>query len=224
MSRRTKLLRKENNEAEEMLLDEYDKSVLTDIVVYIRMSGISPYDQERVRLDVREMIAEGERRGKTAREIIGEDYRQFCDDVIAEIPRLSGVAYFLSLLRDVLLAAGVLLVIWAVFQFIEQGAVGKISPYLTVTAGNVAGGVICIAGAFLLLHTICRNTFGIGRGAGPDKKALIKIFVLIFVLLMACMCANVFIVYELFRIHVLAAAGGVVALYVLYRILDAKLD
>ena len=33
MSRRTKLLRKENNEAEEMLLNEYDKSVLTDIVV-----------------------------------------------------------------------------------------------------------------------------------------------------------------------------------------------
>ena len=110
-----------------MLLNEYDKSVLTDIVVYIRMSGISPYDQEKVRRDVREMIAEGERRGKTAREIIGEDYRQFCDDVIAEIPRLSGVAYFLSLLRDVLLAAGVLLVIWAVFQFIEQGAVERFS-------------------------------------------------------------------------------------------------
>lgn len=224
MSRRTRLLRNENNEAEKLLRSEYNKSVLTDIIVYIRMSGISPYDQEKVRRDIREMIAEGERRGETAREIIGEDYRQFCDDVIAEIPRLTGAGYFFSLLRDLLPSAAVLLIIWIVFQFIEQAAEGEISPYLTVTAGNMAGGVICIAGTFLLLHAICRNTFGIGRGTGEDKKTLIRIFLLIFVLLMACMCANVFITYPLFQIHAAAAAGGVIALFILYKIFDIKLD
>ena len=58
MSRRTKLLRKENNEMEKQLQADGNASLLTDIVVYLRSANISPYDQEKVRRDIREMLME----------------------------------------------------------------------------------------------------------------------------------------------------------------------
>ena len=77
MSRRTKLLLKENNEAENRIQNEENESILTDITVYIRSSNINSYYQETVRRDILEMIDDGEKRGETAREIIGDDYKLF---------------------------------------------------------------------------------------------------------------------------------------------------
>ena len=89
MSKRTKLLLKENNQLESQIQNEDNKSALTDIIVYIRSANISPYYQEKVRRDIWEMIVDGEKRGKTAKDIIGDNYKRFCDDVIAQIPKIS---------------------------------------------------------------------------------------------------------------------------------------
>ena len=74
---------------EKQLQADGNASLLTDIVVYLRSANISPYDQEKVRRDIREMLMEGEKRGETAEDIIGGDYKLFCDEVVAEIPKLS---------------------------------------------------------------------------------------------------------------------------------------
>ena len=81
MNKRARILRNENNKFEEKLSKETN-DVLTDIVVYIRSTSISEYDQERVRRDIGEMLFEGERRGMSAAEIIGDDYKAFCDAVM----------------------------------------------------------------------------------------------------------------------------------------------
>lgn len=222
MSKRTDRLRKENNELEGQIQDQENLAVLTDLIVYIRSSNISPYDQEQVRRDIWEMIVEGERRGERAEDIIGEDYRGFCDRVIAEIPKVSGGEYVLSLIRDVLLAADVLLVIWFVFQLVEQGLGARTMPYFPVTTGNLTSTALCIAGAFLLFHTISKNTFHIDGNS--DKKGLFPLFLLVFVLLLVCMGTNAFLTDTLFQVHALIAVGGMVVLFVLYKLLDAKLD
>ena len=65
MNKPARILRNENNKFEEKLSKETN-DVLTDIVVYIRSTSISEYDQERVRRDIDEMLFEGERRGMSA--------------------------------------------------------------------------------------------------------------------------------------------------------------
>ena len=90
MSKRTKQLLNENNALENCIQNPENKEVLTNMVVYIRAANISPYDQEKVRRDMTEMILDGEHRGAPIKDVIGEDYRLFCDDVIAEIPKLTG--------------------------------------------------------------------------------------------------------------------------------------
>lgn len=52
MSKRTRLLLRENNALESELSREEDREVLTDITVYLRTANISQYYQERVRRDI----------------------------------------------------------------------------------------------------------------------------------------------------------------------------
>ena len=118
MSKRAKLLLRENNELEEQIRDEAARAALTDMIVYIRSANISAYNQELVRRDIWQMIADGERRGESVEEIIGGDYKAFCDSVIAELPQLSPAERLLSQLRDTLLSAVVLLAIWLAFDIL----------------------------------------------------------------------------------------------------------
>ena len=92
MSKRAKQLLRENNELEEQIRDEAARAALTDMIVYIRSANISAYNQELVRRDIWQMIADGERRGESVEEIIGGDYKAFCDSVIAELPQLRRAA------------------------------------------------------------------------------------------------------------------------------------
>lgn len=218
MSRRTKLLLKENNRAEKRIQNDGNRAVLTDITVYLRSANISPYYQEKVRRDICDMIADGEQRGESAKDIIGGDYKQFCDNVIEEIPKLGARERSLSLLRDILLCADVLLILWAVSNLAELLITAAPSLYFTVTAGNAVCGVLCISMAFWLFRTLSENAFD------SDKYSGKKGFFILFFALVICMSANVFIKYPLFQIHAFAAAAAVVLLFALYKFLDAKLD
>ncbi len=221
MSKRTKILIKENNELEKQIQNDNNKSILTDIVVYIRSANISPYYQEKVRRDIWEMIVDGEKRGETAKDIIGDDYKQFCNNVIAEMPRLSRKEYIFSLLRDVLLSIDVLLIIWLVFNLLKQ-IISNTFPYFTVTAGNIISAMLIVIGAFGLFHAFSKNTFGIGNNL--TKKSFLIMWVPLFILMLICMCVNVFIQYPLFRVHIFGVISGIIVLFAIYKILDMKFD
>ena len=108
MNKTTKQLLEENNRREKELSPDNQK-VLTDIVAYLRGSSASTYQQELVHRDILEMLQEGEARGQTASEIIGEDYQTFCDEILAELPKRSmkqRIVYALSIVS--LSAAGLL--------------------------------------------------------------------------------------------------------------------
>ena len=130
MSREVRILRDENNELEKRL-DDKTNEILTDIVVYIRSANISDIDQETVRRDITQMLIEARGRGETADNVIGGDYKAFCDAIIAEIPKMSTKKRVMTAIRDTLPALGVLIGIWAVFSVIEQiinGATWYVTP------------------------------------------------------------------------------------------------
>ena len=164
MSKRAKQLLRENNELEEQIRDEAARAALTDMIVYIRSANISAYNQELVRRDIWQMIADGERRGESVEEIIGGDYKAFCDSVIAELPQLSPAERLLSQLRDTLLSAVVLLAIWLAFDILEQLIKPGTLPYLTVTVGNAVSALLILAAAFMLVGGI-ETRFRAGRKA-----------------------------------------------------------
>lgn len=217
MSRRTRELLKENNELEKQIKLE-DRQILTDIVVYIRSANISPYYQEMVRRDIWQMLLDGETMGMTADEVIGGDHRAFCDQVIRELPHLSGRERFLSSLRDVLLSVVVLMVIWLCFGMFDQLSGTGSLPYFEVTAGNVISTVLILITAFSVYRVISRNAFD--SGVLKSKKAIL----LFWAAMILCIGANCLIRYPLLQIHGIAVIVGIVVLAVVYKVLDLKVD
>lgn len=192
------------------------------MVVYIHAANISPYDQEKVRRDMTEIILDGEHRGAPIKDVIGEDYRLFCDDVIAEIPKLTGRTRILSFCRDLFLLTSMLLALWLFFQCVQQMIKPSTWPYVTLTAGNLIRGLLILALSTALVQAICKNAFR--TDAGPKKKEAFLFFLLLFFAMLLCMGANVFITYPIASIHLLLALGGIALLFILYKILDSKLD
>ena len=64
---------------------------MTDVVVYLRGQDLSRLAQEEIRRDILEMVLAGEARGQTMQQVIGLDYRTFCDEIVAAVPGGPGV-------------------------------------------------------------------------------------------------------------------------------------
>ena len=82
-------LRQENN-ARERALSRESQREMTDVVVYLRGQDLSPLDQEEIRRDILEMVWEAEARGETMAQVVGQDYRTFCQEIVAAVPRRWG--------------------------------------------------------------------------------------------------------------------------------------
>ena len=217
MSKRVKEMLKENNELEQQLSDE-GRKVLTNIVVYLRGVPVSMYEQEKVRRDIIQMLIDGEKRETSAREVIGEDYREFCDSIVAEIPHMSRKEKVLVFIRDTLPALIVLLVIWCAVRLAEVLAGVLPSFNCPVTLGNLVGGILLLAGAEGLITLLTKYAFESSRSFDRKWGAVL---VIVFI---AAVCANYLITYKVFRIHLGLAVVLTLAIFVAYRILDSNVD
>ena len=218
MSKRSKLLREENNESEKKLSKETN-DVLTDIVVYIRNGNISDYSQELVRRDITQMLIDGENRGLSAAEIVGEDYKAFCDAVISEMPQLSPTQRVLTGIRDVLPAICAGCAIWTVFSVIGQLIKGGDWTHVPLTVSELITGVCIVLMAVLIVVYITKNVFA----ERPMKIILSVIAVL-------CIAATAYLLIPnsttavLMSPHIAVILAFIVVVYIIYGILDEALD
>ena len=218
MNRRTKRLLAANNELEKELKPENNRA-MTDIVVYLRAANITEYQQELVRRDITEMVLEGQRRGDAMEEVIGEDYRAFCDAVLAEVPKRTARQRVLASVGNACLYVDVLAVIWLAF-----GALGWLLgegawPWLSVTAGNLVALAAILGVSIGLVEYICKNSFE----ERPKKNRGIPVLL---ALLAAALAAGSVLLrgVVVFRLHFLLAVGLIAALYVIHRVMEEKAD
>lgn len=176
------------------------------------------YEQEKVRRDIIQMLIDGEKRETSAREVIGEDYREFCDSIVAEIPHMSRKEKVLVFIRDTLPALIVLLVIWCAGRLAEVLAGVLPSFICPVTLGNLVGGILLLTGAEGLITLLTKYAFESSRSFDRKWGAVL---VIVFI---AAVCANYLITYKVFRIHLGLAVVLTLAIFVAYRILDSNVD
>lgn len=215
MRKKTKLLLEENNRAEEVLSAE-GQELLTDIVVYLRGSRVSTWEQEQVRRDIMQMLRDAEARGERAESVIGPDTKEFCDNILAELPPMPRWESLLCTLRDGLLATAILAAIWLGFGVLE-GLLGAGSwPALTLTIGQLISGAGILLTACGVVYWICRRPFSIVQKKGP--------WVVLFLVLFAVLCAGIFLRQPVAVLPVPAAVATVVGLFAVYKLMDLRLD
>jgi DNA-binding ferritin-like protein (Dps family) len=215
MRKKTKLLLQENNRTEQAL-SETGRALLTDIVVYLRGSRISTWEQEQVRRDITQMLYDAEARGEQAEAVIGPDPKAFCDSILAELPPMPRWESLLCTLRDGLLATAILAAIWLGFGVLE-GLLGAGSwPELTLTIGQLISGGGILLTACGVVYWICRRSFSVEQKKGT--------WILLFLVVFGVLCAGIFLRQPIATLPVPAAAGGVVGLFAVYKVMDLRLD
>lgn len=215
MRKKTKLLLEENNRAEEALSAK-GQELLTDVVVYLRGSRISTWEQEQVRRDITQMLLDAETRGEQAETVIGTDPKEFCDSIIEELPPMPRSESLLCMLRDGLLAATILAAIWFGFGVLE-GLLGVGNwPELTLTIGQLISGIGILLTACGVVYWICRRSFCVGQKKGP--------WILLFLVLFALLCAGIFLRQPISTLPIPVAACVVAGMFIVYKLMDAHLD
>ena len=213
MNKATKQLLEENNRRGEQLTPENQK-ILVDIVAYLRGSSASTYQQELVHRDILDMLQEGEARGQTAAQVIGEDYQTFCDEILTELPKRNMKQHIVYALSTVSLSAAGLLSIWLVFRLFEAPFQNRpFTPWLPMTLGQLLGGIMLIAYSYGLVEHICRNSF---EDRDPSRLQVISFFVCIGLFFIFCVSLQ----QIMFYLHAGIAALLIAVLFLIYKITD----
>jgi len=84
---KAKQLIEENNQKRELLTPE-NKQYYSDMLVYIRLNlSLSEQQSEEVLMEMLDHLLEGQKDGKSARDIFGDDPKRFADDIIQNLPK-----------------------------------------------------------------------------------------------------------------------------------------
>lgn len=215
MRKKTKALLEKNNQAEKALSIK-GQELLTDIVIYLRGSQISTWEQEQVRRDITQMILDAESRGEPAEAVIGPDPQEFCDNILAELSPMPRWESLLCALRDGLLAAAILTAIWLVFSVLEGLLETGNWSELTLTIGQAISGIGILLISCGLVYWICRRSFSIKQKKGP--------WALLFLFLFGIISAGIFLKQPIITMPVQMAASVVVILFAIYKFMDLRLD
>ena len=210
---RTKQLMRENNAFERALSPEFNQ-VLTDMVVYLRSAPVSEYNQELVRRDIGRMFLDAQRRGDSPADVIGEDYRQFCDQVLAEVPRLTVRERVLDGLSTSLVCLGV----WGVIWLFNRGLLAVVRggwPDIPVTVGDLLVTVLILAAAGYLFHAFSRAAF---------SNSYTGLFFKVFLILAALLVVGWVFDSRLGYLHFGIVLAGIALCFVLGKVLEHLAD
>jgi len=157
-----KMLNKSNNDLDKEINEE-SSSAMTDIVCYLRGANISTYYQETVRRDLLEMVLSAQDRGESIQSVIGEDYKTFCDEVIANLPKKTRKERILDFFEIFFLGTAILGGINLVMSKETITLLGNIISgqslnfQMSITASSLLLYGINIAGACIIVEVICKT-------------------------------------------------------------------
>ena len=212
-----KLLRQNN--AREKALSPESQAGMTDVVVYLRGQDLSRLAQEEIRRDILEMVLAGEARGQTMQQVIGLDYRTFCDEIVAAVPRRPrGV-------DDILPAVTLLLAIWTAQKILSALLTGQPVLWLTLTVGEGISLACIVAVAVGLVTWVCRTALRrppVGAEEGPG--GLWKVFLLALVVFAALFLPRVILPQPLVTLWMPAAVVVTLLPLLVSALLDRRTD
>ena len=206
MNRKTKELNRSNNALDQQISPE-NREAFTDMICYLRGAKISAYHQELVRYDLTEMVLSAQQRGEKIREVIGEDYKGFCDNVIASLPpetRRQRIIDFFDTLCWGLSILGFINIVISneTIPLIRNAVTGKPLDFsISISLGSLIVIGIILTAAFVIVEVIT-SLIGLGITAG--------------ILAISIWLGRV----TLFTINLWIACSIVLALYVVHKILD----
>lgn len=158
MNKLTKELLKKNNSADKAIFDE-NKEVYTNMIVYLRGSDLTDYNQEVVRQDIIELIIDGQQRGDDIQKVMGGRYKEICDEIIEAMPiktKKYKVIEFLDMSLNALWILGVI----AIIKNLTSSFISRATGFnFILTVGDIIAGLAIILIANVVVWYITKTAF-----------------------------------------------------------------
>ena len=114
------ILRNENFKFSQNLTDK-NNEVFTDIVWYLRVSNLNEESQEEIISDILRMFLDCQENNKPIESIIGEDYKQFTDNIISAMnPKVSIIDKIKDYSKISIMGFCLLLTIDFIFEYLPK--------------------------------------------------------------------------------------------------------
>lgn len=158
MNKQARELLKKNNSREKDIFDE-NKEIYTNMIVYLRGSNLSDYDQEVVREDIIELIIDGQQRGDNIEKVMGGRYKEICDEIIEAMPQKTKKDKIIKFVDTSLNALWILGVIALVKNLISSFMLEDVGFNFILTVGDLITTVIIIIAANMIVWFITKTAF-----------------------------------------------------------------
>lgn len=164
MNNKTKRLFKTNRS---LLKDvsETSQKEMTDLICYLSGANISEYDQELVLQDILDMVLSAQNRGECIQTILGEDFKQFCDEVIANLPPKTIQQKVIDILDIFCHSIAVLSMI---FLVVSDDIISRVLAYIqgkpsdlhvSITTGTFLSMIVIPIFAVWIVNWVMKNSF-----------------------------------------------------------------
>ncbi len=219
MNKLTKKLLKKNNSREKEIFDE-NKEIYTNMVVYLRGSDLTDYNQEVVREDIIELIIDGQQRGDNIKKVMGGRYKEICDEIIEVMPRKTRKDKIIEFVDSSLSVLWILGVI-ALAKYLIISLISEKDQFnFTLTVGNIINAFLIIIIANVVVWVVTKTTFDKKK----DKK-IVSFFKTWFITAVIFSVIILNIIY--FRTIVVSislwlAAIIVLFIFIIWKIVSAK--
>lgn len=156
-------IRDENSQNSQNLIKE-NQEIYTNLVCYLRVSNLSDMEQEEIISDILRMFFDWEKQGKSVNEMIGEDYKQFADDIIAAVNPQKSILkkskeYFIIILD----ALCYMLTIDFAFLYLPKIVKGDLSLVYNYSLSMAVRGILLFIAAICIVTYIGKNCFYLSK-------------------------------------------------------------
>lgn len=217
-----KALQQQNNHYEKQLPEE-TRHILTDIVVYLKSFPISEYQVELVRLDITRMLLEGAARGASASEVLGEDYKEFCKGIVAELPPrtpLQTITYHADIL---FLGLAILMPLWMVTGLLNSVQNGGSLIHVPVSSGTISATLIILVVSYAIVQYICKTSLE-DESEQARRKSRFRFILILFFAVLVCMAPAILFRNTVLNVHIAVYIAGFVICFGIHKLLAAYTD
>lgn len=160
MANKLEKLRKENNLTDKQLSKDTN-SIITDMVCYLKSSNLCEYDIEIIRKELTGMALESQLRNQEFSDVIGEDYKTMCDELMKNSSKKTSYEKVLELLYVLVVGVGSLYI----FEIITSSTIINIFKYgkfsMDITSGFIFGTLASVCMAFCVYYIFTKKSFDI---------------------------------------------------------------
>ena len=221
MNKITKSMLKKNNSREEAILNE-NQEIYTNMVVYLRGSDLTEYNQEVVREDLIELILDGQERGDDIQKVMGSNYKEICDDIIDAMPKMSGKEKIIDLVGTSLnmlwILGAINLIINLIISLIDRNSEFN----FTLSIGDIFAGIIIIIFSNGVVWYVTKTALNEQQINIKKKRSLFKGWLSLVVVFATILFAGIYFDTVVLNIHLITAVIIISLIFIASKIVNSR--